>query len=369
MKILHIAAFEGNIGDNASHMGFKNILDSVVEKYQIDRLEIRKAYKNYTLPDKLRFDNDFVKLANTYDLIVFGGGGFLDYWVEGSSNGTTIDIEEKILDKLKTQVLISSVGCNPHREVPEENYKKFRKFLDFVRNKENIQIALRNDGSTESIRKDFGGCYLDGLVEILDHGYFYNPKENYALPIDGEYVAINVTDDQLDMNGGVSKDRDWYYKELEELVKGLAAYEYKVVLVPHIHQDVEAIGTILSKMPSQLVRKNTIIAPCLQGDKGTDLAFNIYKYSKLVIASRYHANVCSIKFGVPTIGLSPLRRIEYTHKQLLGEATNIQILPGFAKEILNNLTIFFDEKSGEKLNEMKNNTLDFYRNYLKKIVD
>ncbi|WP_221051420.1 polysaccharide pyruvyl transferase family protein [Shewanella algae] len=39
------------------------------------------------------------------------------------------------------------------------------------------------------------------------------------------------------------------------------------------------------------------------------LFFNIYRSSQLTIASRYHANVCSLVFGVPTIGLSPLQRI------------------------------------------------------------
>ncbi|WP_086774359.1 polysaccharide pyruvyl transferase family protein [Vibrio coralliirubri] len=368
MKILHIAAFEGNIGDNASHMGFINILECVVGEYHIDRLEIRKAYKNYVKEDKLKFDNDFVKLANNYNLVVFGGGGFLDYWVEGSSNGTTIDIEEEFLDKIKTQIIIASVGCNPHKDVPEENYNKFCKFLDFVKTKENIQIALRNDGSVDSIQKDFGNSYLDGLVEILDHGYFYYPKEEYSLPIDDEYVAINITDDQLSMNGGLSTDRDWYYQELEELLAGLVENKLKVVLVPHIHQDIEAIGTALSKISPQLVRNNTVIAPCLQGDKGTDLAFNIYKNSKLVIASRYHANVCAIKFGIPTIGLSPLRRIEYTHKQLLSDDTNIHISPGFAKKILNNLTVLLEKKSDAKLNEMKRHTIDFYQTYFKRIT-
>lgn len=199
MRILHIAAFEGNIGDNASHLGFKKILDTIVGYYTVDRLEIRKAYRNYTQRDKLIFDDNFAELANSYDLVVFGGGGFLDYWVKDSSNGTTIDIEIDVLKKIRTKILITSVGCNPHRDVPDENYDKFKHFLDYVRIANNIQIALRNDGSIDSIRRDFGESYLEGLVEILDHGYFYHPKDNTSLPIDSKYVAINITDDQLGM--------------------------------------------------------------------------------------------------------------------------------------------------------------------------
>lgn len=371
MKILHIAAFEGNIGDNASHLGFKFILDDLLSNYTIDRLEIRKAYKNYLAEDKLRFDDNFATLANTYDLIVFGGGGFLDYWVEDSSNGTTIDIKIDILEKIKTKILITSVGSNPHRKVPIENYNKFKRFLDYVRSVENITIAFRNDGSVESIKQDFGEKYLEGIVEILDHGYFYKPKKLSTLPIEGKYVAINITDDQLNMQGGLEDERDWYYQELESVVQSLAEIGYKTVFVPHIHQDIEAIGTALSKMSAKLVRSNTIVAPCLQSDDGTDFSFGIYKNAKYVIASRYHANVCSIHFGVPTIGLSPLHRIEYTHKQLLDESTCIKIQSGFSTDIINLINNFkedVDVVNNKLLEDKKKITIDFYKKQLTDLV-
>lgn len=247
MRILHIAAFEGNIGDNASHLGFYNILGKILGKYDVEQLEIRKAYKNYNSDDKLIFDSNFANLANTYDLLVFGGGGFLDYWVKDSINGTTIDIDFDILEQIKTKVLITSVGCNPHKEVPQENYAKFEAFLNYVKKSKNIQIALRNDGSVDSIIKDFGKEYLEGVVEILDHGYFYEPSSTNTLPIEGDYVALNITDDQLTMKGGIDYNRDWYYQELESLIQSLANAGFKVVLVPHIHQDIEAIGTALKK--------------------------------------------------------------------------------------------------------------------------
>ncbi len=368
MKILHIAAFSGNIGDNASHLGFDYILKSCLKSYNVDRIEIRKAYKNYTAEDKLRFDNSFVDLANQYDVVVFGGGGFLDYWVKGSSNGTTIDIEIDILKQIKSNVLISSVGCNPHREVPIENYEKFKRFLSFIKQQNNIKIALRNDGSLESIRKDFGEDYLAGLTEILDHGYFYALDDNDALPIKDSYVAFNITDDQIKMQGNTIADSDWYYSELETTIQKLAERGYKTVFVPHIHQDIEAIATALNKMPVSLVREHTVIAPCIQSDLGTHLNFRLYKNAEFVIASRYHSNVCSISFGVPTIGLSPLPRIAYTHKQLLSNKSNIALQKGFNGKIIE----LIDEKitvnyKSEVLDKMKAATLSFYHDYFASI--
>ena len=52
MKILHIASFRGNIGDNASHLGFYSILDQVIKNYSVERIEMRKFYKNYNGDDK-----------------------------------------------------------------------------------------------------------------------------------------------------------------------------------------------------------------------------------------------------------------------------------------------------------------------------
>ncbi|WP_221071388.1 polysaccharide pyruvyl transferase family protein [Vibrio alfacsensis] len=367
IKILHIASFEGNIGDNASHLGLASIMDEINASYAIDRLEIRKAYRNYILDDKLEFNEKFADLANTYDLVIFGGGGFLDYWVEGSSTGTTIDIEPDILDKISTRILITSVGCNPHRSVPKENYVKFTKFLDYVRSSNNITIALRNDGSVNSIINDFGLNYLDGVVEILDHGYFYSPSSDGVLPIDKDYVAINITDDQLNMQGGLSDNREWYYKEFELLVSGLAERGLKSVFVPHIHQDVEAIGKVLSKLPSGLSRTHTVVAPCLQGDKGTDFIFNIYKNANFTIASRYHANVCSMAFNTPLIGLSPLNRIEYTHAQLLSKNSNVSITPNFHMEVLDLIDKSACFRNDDEITRMRNKTIDFYKSYFSNI--
>ena len=371
MKMLHIAAFEGNIGDNASHMGFLNILDSVLVDYEIDRLEIRKAYKNYIGDDKFNFDYSFVSLANQYDVVVFGGGGFLDYWVQGSSNGTTIDIESHVLKQIKTPILITSVGSNPHKEVPIENYSKFSEFLKFVQENSNVTIALRNDGSINSIVKDFGENYINGIYNILDHGFFYDAYDQNSHLVYGEkYVALNITHDQLLMGKKTSLNREEYIKELEMLIRGLSTRGFKTVFVPHIHQDVVAISEVIDNIPSNLVRNSTFVAPCIQGDNGANYIFNIYKNASFVIASRYHANVCSMKFGVPTIGLSPLPRIEFIHEQLsnLGVDTSFSIAKGFANKILS--TIGQSDRFGmnsEKLEKLKQETIQFYRKYFSKI--
>ncbi|MCR6722484.1 MAG: polysaccharide pyruvyl transferase family protein [Chitinophagaceae bacterium] len=220
MKILHVASFSGNIGDNASHAGFKTILDKFIGKYEITELEIRKFYKNYRLNDKLRFDEDFLNLLKNYDLLIIGGGGFFDYWVPGSETGTTIDIAPEILSRISTPLVISSVGCMPHKQVPEGNVEKFRNFLDILLQKKNTFVAVRNDGSIKTLRNFIGERYADAIPEIVDHGFFYQNDGSYFRPFEGKYVAINSTSDQLNMqNAKVGPiNHELYHDELRKVI-------------------------------------------------------------------------------------------------------------------------------------------------------
>lgn len=370
IKILHIASFEGNIGDNASHLGFLNILNQVIEDTEITRLEIRKAYRNYNSSDKLKFDETFANLANQFDCIIFGGGGFLDYWVEGSSNGTTIDIQNEIFDLITKPILITSIGSNPHRKVPKENYEKFESFLKYVKQRENITIALRNDGSIDSIEKDFGKEFLTIFEQVLDHGFFYEPPNgSEGLKIDSDYAVINITNDQLEMfnEGRTVTSKDWYHAELKKIVTFLVdIMKLKVVFVPHIYSDVHAISDFIKVLPDNYLRSKIIVAPCYQGDNATDFIFNIYRDSKLVIASRYHSNVCSMKFGKQTIGLSPLKRIDYIHKQFFSSKTSFFIDDDFGDRVIKSISVD-SLPNDKKLENMRNLTLEFYRGYFNRL--
>jgi polysaccharide pyruvyl transferase WcaK-like protein len=365
IKILHIASFNGNIGDNASHLGFEAILSSLDFDFKIERMEIRRAYKNYKGDDKVEFDYEFVEIANQFDFVIIGGGGFLDYWVPGSSNGTTFDISNSVLDKIKSKILFTSIGSNPHKRVPIENYSKFETFIKFALEKDNIEIALRNDGSHQSLIKDFPNIEHEKIAMVADHGFFYdsiNSSENY---IQNDYFCLNITNDQVAMyNEGRSlTEKSWYYKELAEVVEFIIdQHGYNVVLVPHIYSDIQAFSEFIDYLPQDIVRNKMVIAAYSQGDIGTNHIFNIYRNSKLNIGSRYHCNVCSLKFGVPTIGLSPLRRIKFIHEQLVDEESSLYIEPGFSDKIkkmkLSKLVV-----NPDKLKDLKMSTIMYYKNY------
>jgi len=369
MKILHVASFLGNIGDNASHMGFGNILDTFFNNYEITRLEIRKFYQNYCHKDKCAFDEKFIELVNTFDCLIIGGGGFLDYWVKDSITGTTLDMDPLLLKKIKVPMLITSIGCNPNKDVPEGNIEKFTRFLDEILSHSNIKIALRNDGSVNSIRNEIGEKYLEHFEEILDNGFFYQPQNVAALPIQQEYVAINVTNDQIAMHSTQRAliDPSRYFEQLADVVTHIANEKrLKIVFIPHIYSDLKAISELLLKVDDYIIREHITIAPCIQNDEGANLLFSIYQNSRLVVGMRYHANVCNMAMGKQLIGMAAMERVKYVHDYFGFSDRYVSVDGEFAENLMDKLSSALNEtdaslnQKSECIRKSKEHTIHTY---------
>lgn len=320
IKILHLASFIGNIGDNASHFGLRNILNTIFDKPpKIDRLEIRRFYKNYKLNDKLYFDENFVKLTCNYDLVFIGGGGFLDFWIENSKTGTTLDISENIFQKIKTPIFISSVGSHPHKDIPEGNIGKFENFLNLILNKNNAKVALRNDGSKTVINNLFGNKYNKLIPEILDNAFFYKPEKQKFLISKKKYILLNIAKDQVQMKNMVvgSVNYKFYLSELLKFIKKvIKETDLDILFAPHIFSDYIAIQELLSGLNEFYIRKRIIVSPYVQGDFGCNLIFNLYQKAEFIIGMRFHANVCSMSMEKKSVGLAALDRVDYLYKNM-----------------------------------------------------
>ena len=375
MKVLHIASFIGNIGDNASHIGFRNILKTLGIYATIDQMEIRRFYKNYSLPDKQGFDESFVVMANQYDLVVFGGGGFLDFWVPNSETGTTIDISLNLFDKLKVPVLFTSIGCIPHKEVPEGNIEKFTRFITAILEKKNAEIAVRNDGSKTILKSVLGEEIAAKIPQILDNGFFYQPQRKYSRIIDDKYVAINVTKDQLLMKNQTigEVNTEHFNLELRKYIDSIINHsDLKIVFIPHIFSDIEAIQYALKGVNDFIIRTRMAIAPYIQGDYGSDYLMSVYEGAEYVVGMRFHASVCSLTLGKPIAGLAALDRIKYMCRSVGAGNCVVDMNSDFSALLYDNtmrhLECGQDEIVTKNIISMKKETLDIYIKLLGKLM-
>lgn len=322
LKILHIASFTGNIGDNASHNGLYFLLKKYlkVSTLKIDELEIRKAYKNYIYDDKLLWDNNFIKNVNQHDLTVIGGGNFFAPWIEDSKTGTMFDLSKEQILQIKKPLIFYSIGFDPYyADYTTNTLKKFEEFIDNLSLNPNILIAVRNDGSLEHIEELINKNTAKKIFEVPDSGFFIKPLKSELKNFCKEkYIAINLAVDLLEKR---FKDSEINYEEYLQELKiwildiHIKYKNIKFIFIPHIYSDYYAITDLFRLLPDKLIRENIMVSPYLEG-KDSEKVFDIYFNAKLVIGNRFHTNVCSISQSVPTIGLVTYRKLKDLYKKL-----------------------------------------------------
>lgn len=373
MKVLHLASFSGNIGDNASHYGLYKILNKLINISEIKKIEIRNFYKNALGHTKRKFDKSFVDECNKYDLVILGGGGYLDYWIPNSITGTTFDISEKSLGDISSPILFSSLGCVPGKRVPRGNNKKFIDFLNQISDKENRFLLLRNDGSMEHLIEHLKFQIPGNFKSILDNGFFY--ENFYETKLASKpYIALNVSDDQLSMNGlSASKmNKKDFYKSIAKIISSIInEKDIDIFFVPHIYKDIFAIKSVIYMLSEEHLRHKIHIGPYLQRDLGADINFSIYKNSLLSIGNRFHSNVCSIAMGKNAIGLSALDRVSKMFDSLGLNDSYVALEKGFEEKVLKKITDLADSNQKKppsyQLNQMKNKTIKSYKYALKSL--
>lgn len=372
IKILHVASFTGNIGDNASHLGLYNVLKTVLgDRLDIEQVEIRRFYKKYSLADKMNFDLEFTQKANAKDLLILGGGGFLDYWVPNSETGTTFDMSDEILDKLIVPTLFVSVGCMPHQPVPEGNIDKFHHFLQKVGSKKNMRIAVRNDGSILEIKRLFGSEFEGIITEILDNGFFYEPSLKFSCRLlEKPYIAINTTLDQLTMKNRMIGNIN-YSQLREELLSLLQRIidetDYSLVFVPHIFKDLQAFRELLEGMNDFYIRSRVAIAPYLQGNYGCNYLMSVYNQADSVLSMRFHANVCPLSMRKRTVGLAALDRVVHMYNSIGKSSDCIPVNEKFADKVYKKMIDISPNNSDTLISERKVQSLNTYMKLLSEI--
>lgn len=322
LKILQLASFEGNIGDNANHIGTRRMLKENLEyDLTFTNLEIREFYWK-----KRQFDDSFVKLANQHDLVMIGGGNYFELWVPNSHTGTSININSNILKEIRTPVLFYSLGCDAGQGVPEENLLRFRGFLDYVLESPRFFVTVRNDGSHGTVERYLGNTYSSKIYRVPDGGFFTTVRDYYhpELPADSRHtLAINLAGDMLDVrfNNGTNSQKISYERFLESFGGFLntsfnAIPNLHVVFIPHIFRDLNIISDVLGKTDDIYRRKQITVAPYLHGCGAQEYIFDLYKKCDLVLGTRFHANVCPIGLNTPTIGLVNYPQIQLLYEEL-----------------------------------------------------
>ena len=338
LKVLHVASFSGNIGDNANHMGFQPWLEEQIgTKIRWTRLEIREFYWGERV-----WDASFVQLANEHDLLVIGGGNYFELWVESSPTGTSIAIEPTIFDQITVPVLFNALGVDPGQGVPETSLKRFRAFLGQLLTNPRCLVTVRNDGALDNLQKFLGAEIAGAVHRVPDGGFFCSAPAPASNGKDGTrtLVGINLASDMSEVRYALfdgSDPVDDFAREFASALNHIAHFRPNIdfVIVPHIFRDLEITSKVIGYLDDRLRRTRVSVAEYGSGDAAAIHALSIYAQCDLVLAMRFHANVCPIGLGRPTLGLACYPQI----LNLYGELNQIDRLvdvskPGFSDSLI-----------------------------------
>lgn len=320
IKVLQVASFCGNVGDTANHIGTAWLRNEYLDySLKIQQKEIREFYWK-----KWKFNSEeFIEEANSYDLIIIGGGNYFELWVEDSATGTSIDITIENLKKIKPPILFYGLGADIFNGYTSRTQERFSAFLDYLLNSNKYLICLRNDGAMSNIKTLYGTKYVNRLQIVPDGGFFYKAIDihnEYCL-IDAKNIVINLAGDMPDkrfpeQEGGIRAEE--FFRELSEVLTSLKEKYGNInyIFAPHIYRDIEPISKVLQYLPDELRRRNVTVLPYQSGVAGCNNIFNTYRCADLVLGMRFHANVVSIALEKSVIGLVNYNQVKNLYNEM-----------------------------------------------------
>ncbi len=360
LKIAQLACYRGNIGDNANIVGTRALLADV--------LGVDITYTNLDILDYLwgnaQYDDAFLEIVNQHDLLLVGGGGFFELTRDDTCSGTALDIPLELFEKIAPPVVFYALGVDRGRGVTPGRLAKFKRYLDGLLANERCLVSVRNDGAIETIADLFGPTYARGIHQIPDGGFFtvVNSDGGPELIDGAKHLGLNLAGDMLvtrfpgaalEKNDGgflsrlvhprsnrISEegllDADTFLTQLAGVVRTLLESNnaLHVLLFPHTYKDIAFQGRFIERLGSQVARRRVTMAPYILGEQGQAHTFGLYKHCDLVLGMRFHANVCSIGLGVPTIGLVSYPQIQNLYESLgMGERTIGVSRAGFQRQL------------------------------------
>lgn len=340
---LHIASFDGNIGDNASHNGFyRQLKQTTTVQPEMEQREIRKTYLNYRGNDRWSWDESLIEDINSRPLSVIGGGNYFELWLENSRSGTTIDLAPDLLHMVQKPLFFHALGCDPNLGVSDRTVDRFRHFIETALESPWCLTSVRNDGSLKYLRQYLGDDIARRIVVTPDPGFFVDTTGG-ELPVplrDKRYWAMNLACDRPERRfpGGDGKlNYDGFVNEIARLIT-LSCETYndlEIVLTAHIYSDLDPIRDVLKALPDHIRRWKVSVAPLLHGMGAERSLFALYEQAELALGPRFHANVCPIGLGTPTIGLVTTEKLTDLYEELgMPERTVSAQHAGFCDQVM-----------------------------------
>lgn len=281
MKILHAYCLNHNLGDYALGVGVKNLLRNYLPVDLIAETNLQGQVFNEYYIDNV--------VNKKFDLLVIGGGGIIHgaHW----PNGWFWLIDEELIGRIKIPFVVYGAGYNYFEDeagIPEVGKLHLQKTMEKA-----AFFSLRNDESIQRFQQQLGVQ----VNEVPDPGFHINLGRSYFCPEKDPFVLIQLANDKPEFRFGDTAKQDEFVSELRTVIRGLTK-RYKVILAPHVFEDIELSNRVAQGIPNAEVWRFSDFA----FDHVED-CLGYYENAQFVLAMRGHGQIVPIAFNTPVIAL------------------------------------------------------------------
>lgn len=286
MRILHIAAYDRNIGDSIAIVNARKCWSYTLPDIEWFSLDIGKFW-HPIITEKIFIDMFKEIEAHNFDAILLGGGGLIEYGgYEKSPTKWKLPFNQTIFEAIKTPVYFHAVGVNIFRGGIEYS-NEAKEAIQYTINNA-AGFSVRNDGSYEKLR-DWMGLDVTNVDVVADPGMLF---------LDGlvdrkETVTQGAIQPAFNGSEGININR---FKSKAN-IKAINIFTKDLINFPHTLKD-------FNRIDAKPITSFNDFENIYQKTNNLNKFLNLYKDIDYVIAMRGHGQLITIGMNIPGIYFS-----------------------------------------------------------------
>jgi polysaccharide pyruvyl transferase WcaK-like protein len=302
LSLIHLVnARSANVGNGALSDGAELVLAEDLGRPTEFR---REAWDDYTFGVK-PFDACFVDLINASDAMIVGGAVALNGQPYYPNAGMRFDLPQDLWSKIKRPVVFYGLSHRHWASRPYHHADKLRWALNYILDRDDMLLAVRNDGTREWLHETLG--FADDRMHIVPDPGVFVPAERdgtYHEFVDGKLnVILAFNDEDREQRFGTPETRTRIIEGIARATERmLGEWDANVVIVPHYFDDFRMTAEFIDTCRPQLAHQHKTAAG-LAGLAGSRHFYGRYLKADIAISMRVHSMSPCIGLGVPMVPL------------------------------------------------------------------
>jgi Polysaccharide pyruvyl transferase len=302
LSLLHLVnARSANVGNGALTEGTESILsDDLAESIAWQR----EPWDDYTFGLK-QFDRRFVDLVNASDGMIVGGAVAFNGRRFYSNAGMRFDLPLELWNEFRRPLVFYGLSYRHWAGEIYHHADRLRASLRCLLERDNILLALRNDGTREWLASTLR--YEDERIKVIpDPAVFVPAMESgdyHELEEGRPNIILSLNDEDSNLRYGSAEVRARVLSGIAKAMECLLTrWDARLIIAPHYFDDCRIIADFIDCCRPQLAHQRMILTG-LAGLRGTRHFYGRYRRADLAISMRVHSMSPCIGLGIPMIAL------------------------------------------------------------------